>query len=342
MQPFFSLILPCYNVAAYVQRCVHSIQEQDFEDYEIILVDDGATDGTPAICDALAQKDHRIRVIHKENGGASDARNTGLDAAQGRYIWFVDADDWIEEEALSILHGVCCDQAPDVVKFDYYRVETEKVCMHCSVQPGWYEHDMIDALRRSALCSAGRYALSACTHVYRRKLLEQAALRFMPVPVVGSEDHLFNLQLLLHVRTLRMIRQPLYNYERRPGSQSQVYQSQLAEQYRRLRKQLLEYDAAHQVRESHAALIERFFLWHLVIGSCMTHEYRMIIPGHTVRQARRNVRRLLQNRETKAATRRADCTGLSWKKRLQGFAVLLGFEPLFYWLYVVKPKWKAK
>ena len=90
-----SVIVPIYKVEPYLDQCVQSIVNQTYKNLEIILVDDGSPDNSPAMCDAWAEKDNRIRVIHKENGGFSSARNAGLDAATGDYIQFVDSDDWI-------------------------------------------------------------------------------------------------------------------------------------------------------------------------------------------------------------------------------------------------------
>ena len=96
--PCVSVIVPVYKVAAYLPRCVDSILAQTWRNLEIILVDDGSPDECGSICDVYAEKDPRIRVIHKENGGLSSARNAGLDTASGEYIGFVDSDDWIEPE----------------------------------------------------------------------------------------------------------------------------------------------------------------------------------------------------------------------------------------------------
>lgn len=90
-----SVIVPVYNVEKYLQECVDSILAQDVEDMEVILVDDGATDGSGKICNEYAEKDKRVTVIHKENGGVSTARNAGLDIARGKYITFVDSDDYL-------------------------------------------------------------------------------------------------------------------------------------------------------------------------------------------------------------------------------------------------------
>lgn len=101
--PEISVIVPVYKVEPYLDRCVQSILRQTFRAFELILVDDGSPDGCPAMCDAWAKQDRRIRVLHKENGGLSSARNAGLAVATGRYISFVDSDDWIEPQMLEYL-----------------------------------------------------------------------------------------------------------------------------------------------------------------------------------------------------------------------------------------------
>ena len=93
----FSIIIPCYKVEQFLRQCIDSVLVQTFEDYEIILVDDGSPDRCGEICDEYAEKDKRIKVIHKPNGGLSDARNAGLDVAQGEYVMFLDSDDWWDD-----------------------------------------------------------------------------------------------------------------------------------------------------------------------------------------------------------------------------------------------------
>lgn len=100
-KPKISFIVPVYKVEKYLNQCVDSLLCQTFKDFEVILVDDGSPDGSPAICDSYAEKDERVRVLHKENGGLSDARNVGIMMAKGEYIIFVDSDDfWINEHCL--------------------------------------------------------------------------------------------------------------------------------------------------------------------------------------------------------------------------------------------------
>ena len=98
-----SIIIPVYNAEKYLRRCIESVLSQSFTDFELILVDDGSRDFSPHICDDYAQKDSRVKVIHKANGGVIAARNDGLDIAKGEYVTFIDSDDWVERESLSTI-----------------------------------------------------------------------------------------------------------------------------------------------------------------------------------------------------------------------------------------------
>lgn len=111
-QPLISVIVPVYKVEKYLERCVKSIQEQTYSNLEIILVDDGSPDRCGEMCDLLASEDKRIRVIHKQNGGLSSARNAGLDVMRGEYVGFVDSDDWIDSEMYEFLYSrMACENA---------------------------------------------------------------------------------------------------------------------------------------------------------------------------------------------------------------------------------------
>lgn len=114
MRDLISVIVPIYNVETYLDECVNSIVNQTYTNLEIILVDDGSPDNCPAMCDKWKEKDNRIKVIHKENGGLSDARNAGLEIATGEYIGFVDSDDWIEEDMYEKLYASLIEENADV------------------------------------------------------------------------------------------------------------------------------------------------------------------------------------------------------------------------------------
>lgn len=119
-EELLSIIVPVYNVQDYLERCVNSIRQQTYEHLEIILVDDGSTDNSGVMCDEFAKTDNRIKVIHKENGGLSDARNAGLLHATGEYIGYVDSDDWIESKMYDTMYKACKREQADLAVCRYH------------------------------------------------------------------------------------------------------------------------------------------------------------------------------------------------------------------------------
>lgn len=119
MSELVSIIVPVYKVEQYLSRCVDSILQQSYSNLEIILVDDGSPDSCGMICDEYQKKDSRVQVIHKSNGGLSDARNYGIEAAQGKYLAFVDSDDWLDFDMIDILYRVLTSQDADIAECSY-------------------------------------------------------------------------------------------------------------------------------------------------------------------------------------------------------------------------------
>lgn len=122
-----SIIVPVYNVELYLRRCIDSILNQTFTDFELILVDDGSPDSSGKICDEYAESDERIKVIHKKNSGPASARNTGLDVANGEWITFVDSDDWINKEYLEKLYNSCKNNGVDISTCGFFQTEGNEI-----------------------------------------------------------------------------------------------------------------------------------------------------------------------------------------------------------------------
>lgn len=161
-KPKISIIVPIYNVEKYLPRCVASLRAQTLTDIEIILVDDGSPDGCPEMCDRFAAEDKRIRVIHKENGGVSDARNTGISAAQGEYLAFVDADDYADTD-------MYCNMLRAARKNDYDIVMCDAVKEYCDNSELFTQ-----AIR------AGGYNRGDLLNEYFPKLIMQSTLTYPP------------------------------------------------------------------------------------------------------------------------------------------------------------------
>lgn len=150
--PKITVIVPVYKVEPYLRRCIDSILIQTYTDFELILVDDGSPDACPEICDEYAQKDERIRVIHRENGGLSAARNSGLDAAKGEYIVFVDSDDWVHPEYLEYLYCAVLEHGVQLSACKFIKtgtvIESEQMQYTCNVWDGltWFKENHVNGI----------------------------------------------------------------------------------------------------------------------------------------------------------------------------------------------------
>lgn len=145
--PFFSVIIPTYNNEKEIRISVNSVLSQTYRNFELILVDDGSKDETASYCDQFAEQDNRVRVVHKENRGTAAARNTGLFLARGRYVYFVDADDWIEKELLQEAARILdCQEAPDIYVFGMRMIlEKDRIMTYPSfVMPGLYSRKRLE------------------------------------------------------------------------------------------------------------------------------------------------------------------------------------------------------
>lgn len=207
-----TIIVPVYNISEYLSACVESLRKQTCPDIEIILVDDGSTDGSSALCDTYACEDCRIRVVHKENGGLSSARNAGLDAASGEWILFVDGDDYLAYNAVELLLNVAqkYDHA-DFIQFHYQ--ETDGSWQPEDQSPEQLVlTDVPDFFRQ--LYNLGGIAASACTKLFCKELF--SSLRFKEG--IRHEDEEMMTRLLPVCRKAVYTNLVLYGYVMRQGS----------------------------------------------------------------------------------------------------------------------------
>ncbi|WP_051199907.1 glycosyltransferase [Butyrivibrio sp. FCS006] len=211
-----SVIIPVYNVAEYLMRCLLSITGQTYKNLEIILVDDGSTDDSGAICDQLAASDDRIKVFHQDNAGLSKSRNTGLDQATGRYIFFCDSDDFLREDALDIMMHKLLDDHADIVACGIVKVHDnglenkQKEEIFTDLRPGrWSGHEsVIRMMRSNNICTV------AWNKLYKRELFE--GVRF-PASV-QNEDEATVYKLLYKAGIVSYISDTLYKYYQRNDS----------------------------------------------------------------------------------------------------------------------------
>ncbi len=143
-QPLFSIIVPIYNVEKYIRQCIDSILGQTYRDFELILVDDGSPDNCPIICDEYKQKDSRIKVIHKANGGVVSARYNGIQTCKGTYIIFVDGDDWINQDYLELTKKIIDNCSPDIICYGHYIASQDNsIKYELPYKNGYYDHSKL-------------------------------------------------------------------------------------------------------------------------------------------------------------------------------------------------------
>ena len=216
MSPTVSIIVPVYNAEHTIRRCIESILNQEYTDFELLLVNDGSTDGSGAICDEYAAKDSRIQVIHKENTGVSESRNLALDRARGTYLQFLDSDDWITPDATSSLVRTAESGPCDMVISDFYRVVGERVS-----QKGDIDEDGLmtreDFAAHMMENPADFYYGVLWNKLYRRSIVEAHHLRMDP-EISWCEDFMFNLEYIRYAETFRALQVPIYYYVKTKGS----------------------------------------------------------------------------------------------------------------------------
>ena len=163
-----SVVIPIYNMEKYLNKCIESVINQTYRNLEILLIDDGSTDNSPGMCDEWAKKDNRIKVFHKTNGGLSDAKNYGIEHASGKFIGFVDSDDWIEENMYEELYKEAMDNNADIIICGrYLEFSNCKIIQSASKKSIMTGKEAIIKMD-----SFGEFDMSSCDKMYRIELFE--------------------------------------------------------------------------------------------------------------------------------------------------------------------------
>lgn len=213
MKPLISVIVPIYGVESYLQQCVDSIINQTYTNLEIVLVDDGSPDNCGKICDEYATKDNRIKVIHKQNGGLSDARNAGLSKITGEYLLFVDSDDWMEYNGIEILYELACEHSADLVIGGVEKIddETENIIWTTATEePPFYQY----YTKQEAMKDIFLNGCASWARLYKRNI--HADIIF-PIGEV-NEDEAIVLNILERCQTIVKTNRVVYKYRYRKQS----------------------------------------------------------------------------------------------------------------------------
>ena len=227
--PKISVIVPVYNTSMYLKRCIDSLTRQTLSEIEIILIDDGSTDHSLAICNMYAETDHRIHVIHKENQGQGLARNDGLKVANGGYICFLDSDDYYEQGTCEKLVAIMNSTAADICSYGYQMDDVQGNIVKC---PAIKDKEYVgkDGINKFILHYFGDSmeddelrGVSSCMSVFKRSIIRDYNIDFPSERVVSSEDTAFCLEYCKHINKAVTISDSLYHYCQNEGSFSQGY-----------------------------------------------------------------------------------------------------------------------
>lgn len=273
--PQVSVIVPVYNAEKYLAQCVDSILAQTFHDIEVILVDDGSTDSSPALCDAYAEKDSRVKVIHKANGRAASARNAGMKIAQGNYIAFVDSDDWIAPEMYEKMLGTNA----DVVLCDYVRFQGEQEFPFTqpNIREGFYDKEQLRAEVYPHLVMDGLeypITISNWALLIRKEIIVKNRLSYRE-DIHISEDAPFGSEVLYCASSFAYLKgQRFYHYRITEGSASKTYKAWW-------------WDSSLKINEE----TENFF------GNCPDYDFTQQIKSNMFYLARAEIYYILNNRQ---------------------------------------------
>lgn len=236
-QPEISIITPVYNVEKYIERCVNSLTNQTFQNIEIILVDDSSTDSSLEICKKLAENDPRIKVLHKENEGAGMARNAALKVATGKYIGFVDSDDYVDPDMFQTLYEKAEKYGSDLILSGYHLVDgsifsksgsrTTKVYFDKDTQID--NEEDIKKLKMGIVGSLpedkddSKYGMSLWKNLFRHEVIQKNNITFESEREKFSEDALFMVDYIASIKKATGINEAFYNYCRNGNSISKSY-----------------------------------------------------------------------------------------------------------------------
>lgn len=231
-----SIVVPVYNVENYIDRCISSLINQDYKNIEILLIDDGSNDSSGMICDSYAKKDERIKVVHGKNEGVSAARNKGIKLAKGDWISFVDSDDWIKNNYISLMHSKAIENRVDYVTCGYYRFSCDKVVATINGN-GKYEKISSSKYIKKLLNVQNGYGFC------HMKLIKSSIIKSIEfdTTVLVGEDALFNVNLCKKIDEVLILNEPLYYYRLNLNSVVRKYDEDYMLKYKVSMEKMLNY-----------------------------------------------------------------------------------------------------
>lgn len=318
----YSVIIPVYNAEGTLRRCLDSLVGQQFSNYELLLINDGSTDGSDAICREYANTYSCIRYFAKENGGVSSARNLGLEQAKGEYILFVDSDDYVSQDYFALLSHTLESNAVDLLMFGYRNfggVSTEWDAGE------FYENAEVGVAEQIS-SAARKYLFSSLwSKAFKRQIIEQHNIRFANDLAIG-EDQAFIFTYAMHIRSIGSIEDHLYNVDVSDGnSLSRKARPYLTEQLMEVnRRMYAAYQAVPHAPEAakHYETALSWMTYRSVYSSCK----ELLKFDLSAKQRRQEIRKICK------LYRAEHVRPVGWKCRIIALPVKLGWSGAINWL----------
>ena len=334
-----SIVLPTYNVKDYIEVCIASLVEQTYENLEILIVDDGSTDCTGALCDEIAARDARIRVFHKENGGTHTARNLGIREAKGQYIMFLDPDDWLDTDTFEkLVHQIReCD--PDAVRFGYVRefpshsVRKDNTFLPETLCQG----AACKTVCRQTLGLIGQelahpenmnYLASACFCLYKKSIIDENRLTFYNIREIATfSDGLFNIRFLQKAQRFLYVDEPFYHYRKfASGAATSNYRMDF------LQKQMILFRMLKCIAEEENSKEFAEAYQNRVVFSTMEICLNALKSDKKSREQYQEMKQVLKNPEHQAAYKGLSLKPLPMKWKMYYFLVKAGWTLPVFWM----------
>lgn len=265
--PKISVIVPVYNTEKWLRRCIDSILGQTFADFELLLIDDGSTDGSGAICDEYAEADQRVRVFHKPNGGVSSARNLGLDNAKGKWITFADADDWIDVDYFDKVMAADCCNIADTIVSNFKNVHKGGTDIYKYNHKG---EDLVRSIRKLLITMGGTCVWAK---FFRKELIRKHNIIF-PMGIRYCEDFRFCTEAYLYSSNIGYVNScDGYNYFERESSVCQNIDDSHILEAVEMNNQIYELTVKKNVN----SLYEKHICWRILSS---TQDWVMVLQKH--------------------------------------------------------------
>lgn len=321
MNDLVSVIIPVYNIEHFIERCINSVIHQTYKNLEIILVDDGSKDNSGKICDNYSEEDNRIKIVHKDNGGLSSARNAGLEISRGDFITFIDGDDWIDKDYISKCMERLLESKVDVLITPYIREYADKSVPNELFSGNYYVMDSelvtekifrrFFGLYKNELKDASKIddLSTAWGKVYKREFCKN--VRFVDTKIIGTEDAWYNINVFYNVKSVLYYGDVYYHYNKEnQGSLIRSYNTDLFFGWKNLYQYMNNFVISKKLQEdffealNNRIVVDLFALCRNVINSNLS-----------IKEKRNEIKHILDDKIYKKAFEKFDFSYLDLKWR---------------------------